>query len=282
MVLSIIVPNYNNGLYLVKCIESVIEQSYRPLELIIVDDCSTDNSREIILEYSNKYEWITGIFLKTNMGVSNARNAGAQKAKGDLLTFLDADDFYFSPQKIQREIELLLLQEQNGKKNIVPFCIVTAVSKKNNVLWIYHTKKYFKGEKLKKDILCEKNIQYPRDYCFRRELFDEVGGYIPGMSLYEDTEFLLRLANKCDFICTNQQGTAYRITKQGLSSVAKEIHRVEFGKIRKQYMSFYPGYVQGSMYLVLGKNRVKAAIKKVCKVIAIQLGVWKEKGADQE
>ena len=69
--LSVIIPNYNKQKYLQECIESVIRQSYKQIEIIIVDDCSTDNSREIILELAQKYASIRPIFQEKNGGVSH-------------------------------------------------------------------------------------------------------------------------------------------------------------------------------------------------------------------
>ena len=129
-------------------------------------------------------------FLKENKGVSNARNAGAKKSSGEYITFLDSDDYYINEKKLELEMNVLL---QQGKMEKAAFSQLKAVDKEGNPLWMYHTKKYFDGHKLKKDILCKADIQFPRDYCYKKELFISLGGYKKGMNLYEDTEFLLRL-----------------------------------------------------------------------------------------
>ena len=74
--ISIIIPNYNKEKYIEKCVNSVLEQSYMPKEIIIVDDCSTDNSRRIIEKLAKENETIKLICPKTNGGVSKARNLG--------------------------------------------------------------------------------------------------------------------------------------------------------------------------------------------------------------
>ena len=88
---SIIVPIYNVELYLSKCIESVLCQSYSDFQLILVNDGSTDNSRVIAEEYRRADKRII-IIDKTNGGLSDARNAGVQKVKGNYVLFLDGDD----------------------------------------------------------------------------------------------------------------------------------------------------------------------------------------------
>lgn len=90
--ITFIVPSYNFEKYIGKCIESILAQTYRNIELIIVNDGSVDNSRLIIDEYAKKDSRITAIH-KTNEGVSIARNIGLIKSKGKYVCFVDADDF---------------------------------------------------------------------------------------------------------------------------------------------------------------------------------------------
>ena len=91
--ISIIVPIYNTEKYLVECIESIIHQTYTNLQIILVDDGSTDHSLEICQEYAKKDDRIE-IIHKENGGLSSARNAGLEASRGDYVMFCDADDFY--------------------------------------------------------------------------------------------------------------------------------------------------------------------------------------------
>ena len=90
--ISIIVPIYNVEKYLKKCIESIINQTYKNIEIILVDDGSPDNCGIICDEYSQKDKRII-VIHKENGGLSDARNKGIDIAKGDYLTFIDSDDF---------------------------------------------------------------------------------------------------------------------------------------------------------------------------------------------
>jgi len=92
--ISVIIPNYNNSKYLKRCIESVIKQTYRDLEIICVDDKSTDNSVTILEQYTKKDSRIRLLALSNNMGVSNARNMALQLATGECVCFLDSDDYW--------------------------------------------------------------------------------------------------------------------------------------------------------------------------------------------
>lgn len=92
MVLSVIVPIYNGETYMSKCLDSLIKQKYKDMEIICVDDGSTDNSLAICERYvesDSRFKIIT----KANEGVASARKAGMQEAKGEYITFVDSDDW---------------------------------------------------------------------------------------------------------------------------------------------------------------------------------------------
>lgn len=91
VMLSIIVPVYNVEQYIGKCIESIVNQTYKNLEIILVDDGSTDNSGKICDEWARKDKRIK-VYHKENGGVSEARNLGIKKSTGEYITFVDSDD----------------------------------------------------------------------------------------------------------------------------------------------------------------------------------------------
>ena len=90
--LSIITPVYNVEAYLDRCVQSVLSQSYREIELILIDDGSTDGSASLCDEWEAKDSRVV-VVHQANAGVSAARNAGLKIAQGDYLTFVDPDDF---------------------------------------------------------------------------------------------------------------------------------------------------------------------------------------------
>lgn len=91
MKISVIIPIYNSEKYLKECIESVLDQNYLDLEIILIDDGSTDNSKLICEEYVQTYDNIA-LYCQTNQGASAARNLGIKKACGEYIFFLDSDD----------------------------------------------------------------------------------------------------------------------------------------------------------------------------------------------
>ena len=115
--ISVIVPVYNVERYLRRCVDSILHQTYRNLEVLLVDDGSTDASGAICDEYAAQEERVTAVHQK-NGGLSAARNTGLERAKGTYLCFVDSDDFLDS-----RMLETLCrdLQEQDADVAVVGF-----------------------------------------------------------------------------------------------------------------------------------------------------------------
>ena len=107
--ISIIVPVYNQEKYLSRCLDSILDQTYKNLEIICVDDKSTDGSAEIIKHYVQKDSRIV-YYRNTGKGVSSARNYGIERANGEYIGFVDSDDF-IQPQMY--EFMLRAMQEND-------------------------------------------------------------------------------------------------------------------------------------------------------------------------
>jgi len=107
---SIITPAYNAEAYIAETIASVLAQTYTNWEMLIVNDCSQDNTAEIVQSYAAKDKRIKLINLKQNSGAAAARNTAIQNAKGRYIAFLDSDDLW-KKEKLQKQIEFM---QQNG------------------------------------------------------------------------------------------------------------------------------------------------------------------------
>ena len=120
---SIIVPVYNTSKHLRKCIDSLVNQTQKDIEIIIINDGSTDNSEAIIKEYINKYSSIIKYYSKENEGVAKTRNFGIEKATSDYVLFIDSDDYIdkcliekLMPY-INQKIEMIKFKLQRVDKN---------------------------------------------------------------------------------------------------------------------------------------------------------------------
>lgn len=107
---SIIMPAYNAEKYIEEAIQSVLKQTYTNWELIIVNDCSTDKTEQIIKKYQEQDQRIRLCSLIKNKGVANARNTAIKNAVGRYLAFLDSDDMWL-PEKLEKQINFM---KKNG------------------------------------------------------------------------------------------------------------------------------------------------------------------------
>lgn len=242
MSLAVIVPNYNKERYIKKCVESILCQSQQPDQIIIVDDCSTDGSVDIIKMLAMQHKSIVPVLLKKNYGVSNARNLGVKYASTDYITFLDSDDFYYNPDKLKNEMQIL---SKKNKMSLV-YSKTVKVNENDNLIneglanW-----RYLSG---KVDIALIANYKcfstLPRDYTMAKATFLQSGGYDPDRALYEDFELSMKLAcSGVTFWYTGENGTAYRAVSGGLSNKNKKILSKEFRNLRIRYWKQYPTLV---------------------------------------
>lgn len=127
MKLSVIVPVYNTCKYLKKCLDSIINQTYKDIEIIIVNDGSKDNSEDIIKEYLNKYKDKIVYIKQKNNGQGSARNNGLKHAKGEYIGFVDSDDF------IEKDMyeKMIKIAEKNNSDIVI--CAINDYYEKNNL-----------------------------------------------------------------------------------------------------------------------------------------------------
>ncbi len=177
-IISVMMPTYNNAKYIKQAIESIYAQNYDNIEIIVVDDGSTDNTKEIVQQYKDiKYFYIE------HKGISVARNTALENAKGEYIAFLDSDD-YWLPNKLNTQMQYF-------KDH--PDCEIVFTKYEN----------FFEDEKLKtnKRAMHEKMMekflkQYLPSSIIKKELFEKYGTFGENFSGVEDTVFLYRLLKK--------------------------------------------------------------------------------------
>src|SRR5690349_3602213 len=99
---SVIIPTYNRAQFIARAVDSVLEQTYKDFEIIVIDDGSSDNTQEILKAYEGKIRYV----YQQNKGISAARNRGIQEAKGEYIAFLDSDDVW-KPEKLSVQVAIL-------------------------------------------------------------------------------------------------------------------------------------------------------------------------------
>ena len=191
--LSIIVPVYNSSRFLDKCINSLVSQTYRNLEIILVDDGSVDNSGEICNRWSLCDARIK-VIHQSNLGVAVARNRGISAARGKYLMFLDSDDS-LSIDACARVVEYA--------ESHAADCVVFGFLQESGSVWAPESERVYRNmEEFKKDFVFWLNselLSSSVNKLYKRELV--VTLFPEGVSFGEDLIFSLHYINHCDRIC---------------------------------------------------------------------------------
>lgn len=211
---AIIIANYNKSRWIKDCIDSVLLQTYENFEIIIVDDCSTDDSVNII---KNNYQGNNKVHLYVldkNKGVQYARNYGVSLTDAEYVVFLDSDDIYINSNKIRNEVEI-------SNKNTIAYSQWVPMDVNGK---IKRYKKYIKNPYETKYAICkilsmsQPSYKMLRGYMVSKRLFNKVGGYCFPYNMYEDFDYQCRLCINGRIVYTGEVGEAYRIGTNGLSA----------------------------------------------------------------
>jgi glycosyltransferase involved in cell wall biosynthesis len=193
MLVSVIIPTFNREVIVLKAINSVLEQTYRNIEVIVVDDGSTDDTIEALSGLSDQIS----VIHQANAGPSAARNRGVVEAKGEIVAFLDSDD-YWMPEKIERQVTLM---RRGGEKMCC--CVCNAIVKGSARETLGNTfdfagisPRFAQGEWTNpQDVLATRFLLFNQVVAIRREAFDRVGGFNEDLRLLEDYDLALRLSS---------------------------------------------------------------------------------------
>jgi glycosyltransferase involved in cell wall biosynthesis len=191
--ISVIIPTYNRVHLIKDAIESVFNQTYQDFELIIIDDGSTDSTKEVLAEYGERLQYI----YQDNQGRSAARNHGIALAKGEFIAFLDSDDVWF-PDKLTRQVPILESSPENvalvhGYKCIVNRNLRLMPGWKLKLRKLYSLAE--RGEETYENYL-HFNCIFTSTILVRRTAIIEICGYDNFIESLEDLDFYLRLLLK--------------------------------------------------------------------------------------
>lgn len=230
--ISVIVPVYNGEKYVRESIESILSQTYRDFELIIVDDGSSDNTREVISQYEGEYSFLKVVYHSGNKGVSAAKNSGIAVSSGEFLVFAAADDIQ---EKERLGVSIKVLEENPDLDMVFVDCQMIDAEG----TFLNRRKGYPEGMTSKNAVL----YQFKRNYLWSGLVmlrktpdiwFDET---IPNAVDYE--LFLRMLLKGATLRIVNSPLLRYRVHENNISgnakvsakSVEKILHRLDFDKI---------------------------------------------------
>lgn len=149
---SVVIPMYNSSSYITPTIESVLNQTYKKIEVILVDDCSKDNSVAVVNSIANFDNRVKCFKQPINMGAAEARNRGMQEAQGRYIAFLDSDDLWV-PDKLEKQLHFM-------KSNDVPF-VYCAYDWVNESTELVKSKIHIKEHVTYKDLMTKTLISTP-------------------------------------------------------------------------------------------------------------------------
>ena len=204
---SVIIPAYNHEKYIKQCIESVLNQTYKNLEILVEDDCSTDNTKEEIAKIKDKR--LKKIYAKKNKGVVNTINELSNMATGKYIAVLGSDDVWY-PEKIEEQIKAF---KENPKLGAV-FTEVDFIDENNKKYTdsaenIFDYKNMTSAERMRCFYERGNHLCHPSSM-IKRSVFEDIGEYNNGYRQLHDYDYWTRLLQKYDIHIINKKLMAYR------------------------------------------------------------------------
>lgn len=186
--ISVIIPTYNRAKLIEKSIESVLLQTYDNLEVLVIDDCSTDNTREVVSSIDDKR--VKYIKLNTNVGPAGARNEGILRANGKYIAFQDSDDLWH-----EDKLELEMKEMQSDMECQLVFCRYLSKGKEEVIVPAeesFNVDAYSDGMF---EILIGSNRIGTPTILVKKSVLEQVGGFNETLVTWEDWELALRIAS---------------------------------------------------------------------------------------
>jgi glycosyltransferase involved in cell wall biosynthesis len=188
---SVVIPTFDRAKTISRAVESVLQQTYRPIDVVVVDDGSTDGTRDVLHTYGSRIVYV----FQDNAGPSAARNRGIRESKGDLIAFLDSDDLWLAT-KLERQVDLLQQADED-----VPCCLCDTLMRTSDgderssfgIAWLKLPEP--QGLWLNPAmVLATRFVLFCQAALIRRRFLLDCGGFDERLWLMEDHDLALRLA----------------------------------------------------------------------------------------
>lgn len=203
---SIIIPLYNSEIFIEETIESVLKQTYKEWEMIIVNDCSKDKGMKIVKKYSEKDKRIKLFNNKINLGGAGTRNVAIKNAQGKYIAFLDSDDIW-KENKLEKQIKFM--EKNNYDFSYTKYERINEVGEKMNLVSIIPDKLNYKDMLKRDSIGCLTAI-------YNQESLGKI--YMPNIRVNQDYALWLEILKKTEYAYGLQENLAlYRVRENSLS-----------------------------------------------------------------
>lgn len=226
---SIIIPNYNHAKYVGDAILSILRQTYSNYEIIVVDDGSTDNSREVIAEFQDQVRYI----WQENQGLSAARNTGIQAARGQLIGLLDADDMFEAD-----FLSVMVAALENCPEAAAAYSGYRFIDE-NNLPLPQKEARNIPPDNLYQ-VLIYGNFMVPENMLVQKRCYEEVGLFDITLCACEDWDMWLRIASHYIVIGVPMLLTRHRILAGSMSSDPLRMFTNSISVLNKTFEISYP------------------------------------------
>lgn len=231
MKVSVIIPTYNRGAFLKRAVKSVLNQTFQDFELIIIDDGSTDNTKEVVNSFSDNR--IKYIYQENSGGAARPKNTGIKIAQGEYIAILDSDDEWL-PDKIKKQIDLF--EKYSSSKLGIVGCNIFIIN--NGKKKKYRIPKY---NNVFEQMLVTDNMGTGSAMVYKKEVFDRMGLFDENLRSGQDREMRIRLAQEYHFAFIDDYLINYYVGHNNISSAGLSIKKREkdwdyiFNKYKKYY-----------------------------------------------
>lgn len=260
---SVVMASYNHENYISETIESVLNQSFKDLEFIIIDDASRDNSPQIIKSYQKKDNRIRTFFHKKNKGISKTHNELLNKAKGKYVAFLASDDVW-TKDKVKEQIKIL-----KNNENLVVWCDGLIIDSSGNsqgklISKIHIFNKFKKSGYIFEELILKSNFIFGSSLITKKEFFNDIK-FNNKLKYLNDYKMELDLAKNHEYYFIPKPLAYYRIHGKNTDHSDEKglnLNNIECGRmILDEYGDTLSNYLKNFILLDISKNYYKLGEK---------------------
>lgn len=217
---SVVIAVYNGKNHIKRAVDSILNQTYKNIEIIIIDDCSTDSTINILHEYLDNIN-ILILQNRKNMGISKSRNIAGKKSKGKYIAVQDADDVSLAT-RIEKQVKFLELRED------IVVLGTRCINIQNNIKYSGH----YYDEKMINEMIYLSNPIAHTSAMIRKDIYDMIDGYNESFIVTVDYELYIRLIKYGKIAMLNEELVEYYIHNNSISAKKRFIQCVNSTKVK--------------------------------------------------
>ena len=278
---TVVLPVYNRSDLVVNALESVLNQTYRPIEFIIVDDGSTDDTWNVISMWAKKHEGTTNFFVyclcQQNKGANEARNFGIHQSTGELVAFIDSDD-YWLPAKLAKQVPLFFNDTQVGGV----YCGIDLLDLQSGKPISSERKLYPQGWLLPVLLVRDVTAGTPA-YVVKRESFEKVGFFDVSLQARQDWDMWIRLSTEYKIASVPEilvhagKHIGPRLSSNPQGSIDAHLYIFnKYTELRRQFSLSVRHEAEGALYRRLGRIYFHYGVstRKALEMYLISIIAW--------